>query len=92
VVPRALRGLKLRGRNRCDSNSAYRDPGMMPTLLGDVAPEMDLIGWIVYYLAMKRLRLKPTRQIELIMALAIIMVLAGLIYYGHLVWLLISPD
>jgi|KBSMisStandDraft_5_1062788.scaffolds.fasta_scaffold7311788_1 hypothetical protein len=65
---------------------------MMPTLLGDVAPEMDLIGWIVYYLAMKRLRLKPTRQIELIMALAIIMVLAGLIYYGHLVWLLISPD
>jgi hypothetical protein len=53
---------------------------------------MELIGWIVDYLAMKRLRLKPTLQIELAMALAIIMVLAALIYYGRLVWLLFSPD
>jgi hypothetical protein len=53
---------------------------------------MELIGWIVDYLAMKRLRLKPTLQIEPMMALAIIMVLAALIYYGRLVWLLFSPD
>ena len=54
---------------------------------------MELIGGIVDYLAMKRLRLKPTLQIEPMMALAIIMVLAGtLIYYGRLVWLLFSPD
>jgi hypothetical protein len=53
---------------------------------------MEPIGWIVDYLAMKRLRLKPTLQIELMMALAIIMVLAALIYYGRLVWLLFSPD
>jgi len=53
---------------------------------------MELIGWIVDYLAMKGLRLKPTLQIEIMMALAIIMVLAALIYYGRLVWLLFSPD
>jgi hypothetical protein len=53
---------------------------------------MELIGWIVDYLAMKRLRLKPTLQIELIMALAIVMVLAALIHYGRLVSLLVSPD
>jgi hypothetical protein len=53
---------------------------------------MELIGWIVDYLAMKRLRLKPTLQIEPMMALAVIMVLAALIYYGRLVWLLFSPD
>ena len=41
---------------------------------------------------MKRLRLKPTPQIVFTMALAIIMVLAALIYYGRLVWLLFSPD
>ena len=48
--------------------------------------------WIVDYLAMKGLRLKPTLQIELTMGLAIVMVLAALIYYGRLVWLLFSPD
>lgn len=53
---------------------------------------MELIGWIVDYLAMKRLRLKPTLQNELMMAVAISMVLAALIYYGRLVWLLFSPD
>ena len=53
---------------------------------------MELIGWIVDYLAMKRLRLKPMLQNELMMALAIIMVLAALIYYARLVWLLFSPD
>ena len=53
---------------------------------------MELIGGIVDYLAMKRLRLKPTLQIEPMIALAIIMVLAALIYYGRLVWLLFSPD
>ena len=53
---------------------------------------MELIGSIVDYLAMKGLRLKPTLQIELMMGLAIIMVLAALIYYGRLVWLLFSPD
>jgi len=53
---------------------------------------MELIGGIVDYLAMKRLRLKPTLQIEPMMTLAIIMVLATLIYYGCLVWLLFSPD
>ena len=53
---------------------------------------MELIGSMVDYLAMKGLRLKPTLQIELMMGLAIIMVLAALIYYGRLVWLLFSPD
>jgi hypothetical protein len=53
---------------------------------------MELIGWTVDYLAMKRLRQKPTLQTELIMALAIIIVLACLIYYGRLVWLFFSPD
>ena len=53
---------------------------------------MELIGWIVDYLAMKGLRLKPTLQIEIMMALAIIIVLTALIYYGRLVWLLFSPD
>jgi len=55
-------------------------------------PGMELIGWIVDYLAMKGLRLKPTLQIEIMMALAIIIVLTALIYYGRLVWLLVSPD
>ena len=53
---------------------------------------MELIGCIVDCLAMKRLRLKPTLQIELMMGLAIIIVLAALFYYGRLVWLLFSPD
>ena len=53
---------------------------------------MELIGWIIDYLAMKGLRLKPTLQIEIMMALAIIIVLTALIYYGRLVWLLFSPD
>ena len=53
---------------------------------------MELIGWTVDYLAMKRLRLKPTLQTELMMAIAIIVALATLIYYGYLVWLLFSPD
>jgi hypothetical protein len=59
---------------------------------GGRVPGMELIGWIIDYLAMKGLRLKPTLQIELMMGLAIIMVLAALIYYGRLVWLLFSPD
>ena len=41
---------------------------------------------------MKRLRSKPTLQFKFMMTLAIIMVLAALIYYGRLVWLLFSPD
>ena len=53
---------------------------------------LELFGWIVDYLAMKGLRLKPTLQIEIMMALAIIIVLTALIYYGRLVWLLFSPD
>jgi hypothetical protein len=53
---------------------------------------MELIGWQVDYLAMKRLRLKPTLQTELMMAVAIIVILASLIYYGRLVWLFYSPD
>ena len=53
---------------------------------------MEPIGWIVDYLAMKSLRLKPMLQNELMMALAIVMVLAASIYYGRLVWLLFSPD
>src|SRR5438034_8128305 len=59
--------------------------------LGRCCSGMELIGWIVDYLAMKRLRLKPTLQNEFMMALAIIMVLAALIYYGRLVWLLFLP-
>jgi len=53
---------------------------------------MEPIGLVVDYLAMKRLRLKPTLQIELTIALATTMGLAALIYYGRLVWLLYSPD
>jgi hypothetical protein len=52
---------------------------------------MELIGRTVDYLAMKRLRLKPM-QTELMMALAIILILAIVIYYGRLVCLLFSPD
>ena len=66
----------------------------------DASPSGSVSGTIVWhnsidevdYLAMKRLRLNPTRQIEPMMALAIIMVLAALIYYGRLVWLLFSLD
>jgi hypothetical protein len=57
-----------------------------------VPDEVELMGRAVDYLAMKRLHLKRTLQIEFMMALAIITVLAGLIYYGRLVWLLFSPD
>lgn len=53
---------------------------------------MELMGGMIDYLAMKGLRLKPMLQIELMMGLAIIMVLAALLYYGRLVWLLFSPD
>ena len=53
---------------------------------------MELIGRIVDYLTMKRLRLKSMLQIEFMMALAIIMLLAAVIYYGRLAWLLSSPD
>jgi len=53
---------------------------------------VELIGGIIDYLAMKNLRLKPTLQIEILMALAIIIVLVAFIYYGRLVWLLFSPD
>ena len=73
--------LSVSGRDADEANSR-----------GGRFPGMELIGWIIDYLAMKGLRLKPTLQIELMMGLAIIMVLAALIYYGRLVWLLYSPD
>jgi hypothetical protein len=53
---------------------------------------MEPRGRTFDYLAMKRVHLKRTPQIEFMMALAIVMVLAALIYYGRLVWLLFSPD
>jgi hypothetical protein len=54
--------------------------------------EMEPMGRTFDYLAMKRAHLRRTPEIEFMMALAIVMVLAGLIYYGRLVWLLFSPD
>jgi hypothetical protein len=54
--------------------------------------EMELIGWAVDYPTMKRLHLKRMQQLEFMMALAIVTVLAALFYYGRLVWLLFSPD
>jgi hypothetical protein len=49
-------------------------------------------AWQSIITAMKRLHLKGTPQIEFMMALTIVVALAGLIYYGRLVWLLFSPD
>jgi hypothetical protein len=69
--------------------------GLSPPVIGlDAvhASEMELMGWAVDYLTMKRLHLKRMRQLEFMMALAIVTALAGLMYYGRLVWLLFSPD
>jgi hypothetical protein len=53
---------------------------------------MEPMGRADDYLTMKRLHLKRTPQIEFMMALAVMVGLAALIYYGRLVWLLFSPD
>jgi hypothetical protein len=71
--------------------------GLSPPVIGldavhAVLGEMEPRGRTFDYLAMKRLHLKRTPQIEFMMALAIVMGLAALIYYGRLVWLLFSPD
>jgi hypothetical protein len=54
--------------------------------------EMEPMSRADDYPTMKRLHLKRMQQLEFMMALAIVTVLAGLMYYGRLVWLLFSPD
>ena len=92
LVPR-LEGVRgQQARQTQESREVNSCCGSVANSHGQCYFATELIGWIADYPAMKRLHLEPTPQIELMIALAIVIVLAALIYYGRLVWLLVSPD
>jgi hypothetical protein len=50
------------------------------------------MGRTVDYPAMKRLDRRRMPQIAFVIVLTVVLALAALIYYGRLLWLLLSPD